>query len=109
MGRPRKTPPEVKEAISLAPCARCDLRLPAGPGPTGVMAHDCKEVQRLRRAASKRAATVPLEQRLREELESRLEQIDAKELAQVLVTIERQKQQTKGTGPSDALQALLVN
>lgn len=113
MGRRRKEPVaavEAPAAVRLQPCPKCGLRLSeVSSSLQGVALHDCREVQRLRKLETKRQQSVPLEQQIREQLAEKMEMASAKELAQVLIVLERNQKAAKGTGPSDALRALLVH
>lgn len=96
--------------VRLVPCPKCSLRLSEAPTSRGVADHDCREVQRLRKLDATRKTSAPLEQLAREALVEMLPTLAPKDLAAVVVTLEKAKAAGKGTtGPSEALKAILVN
>lgn len=104
----RRKRPEADALPALEPCPKCGLRLAPGDTPTGRAAHDCREVQKLRKLADARREESSLEVELEDYLRRLLEEqtLLPRDAAQVLVTLRKQRTETNG-GPSDALLSFL--
>lgn len=107
---PRRTRPAADRPAPpvLEPCPKCGLKLAPGDTPTGRAAHDCREVQTLRKLADAKRQETSLEVELEAYLRRLLEEqsLLPRDAAQVLVTLRKQRTETSG-GPSDALLAFL--